>query len=221
MKKNVRSAFVIALVVIPCIYLAIVYNTLPARVATHFSIDGKPDAYKDKSALPGIVVFLTLLNLGMYLLLSNLYKIDPKKAAKLSKDTMQKIGLGIVLLLTIITVLIIYSAMNNGFKIDKIIFPLVGLFFAYMGNMMHSVKPNYFVGIRTPWALEDEETWRKTHQLAGKLWFIGGLIIAIGALVLNHKSTFYLLVAITLVITLIPAIFSYRYYQSHKNISKT
>ena len=30
---------------------------------------------------------------------------------------------------------------------------------------------------RTPWTLEDEDNWRKTHHLASKIWFIGGLIM--------------------------------------------
>ena len=33
---------------------------------------------------------------------------------------------------------------------------------------MHSIKPNYFVGMRLPWTLESEANWRSTHQFASR-----------------------------------------------------
>jgi uncharacterized membrane protein len=56
----------------------------------------------------------------------------------------------------------------------------MGAFFAVLGNYMHSIKPNYFVGFRTPWTLESEDNWRKTHQLVSKVWVPGGLLIISG-----------------------------------------
>ena len=60
-----------------------------------------------------------------------------------------------------------------------LIFPLIGLLFAFLGNYFKTIKPNYFIGIRTPWTLENEEVWKKTHLIGGKLWFVGGLLMAL------------------------------------------
>ena len=65
---------------------------------------------------------------------------------------------------------------------------MAGLLFAFMGNLMHNIKPNYFAGVRTPWTLEDPDTWRATHRLAGKLWFGGGIFVTIAVLVLPVES---------------------------------
>ena len=61
----------------------------------------------------------------------------------------------------------------------RYVFAGVGLLLCLIGNYMHTIKPNYFAGLRLPWTLNNEDNWRKTHLLAGKLWFVGGLVIAI------------------------------------------
>ncbi len=69
---------------------------------------------------------------------------------------------------------------------------------------MHSIKPNYFAGMRTPWTLEDNDTWRATHRLAGKLWFAGGIILTIIALLLPAETgaiVFMSLVAVLVINT--------------------
>lgn len=49
------------------------------------------------------------------------------------------------------------------------------LFFAILGNLTYNIKPNYFIGIRTPWTLKSEEVWRRTHHFGGIWTFITGL----------------------------------------------
>jgi uncharacterized membrane protein len=71
------------------------------------------------------------------------------------------------------------------------------------------VKPNYFVGIRVPWTLDNEDNWRKTHQLASKIWFVGGLFMAATALFLPAALSFYVFLAMIVVMGFIPMIFSY------------
>ena len=97
--------------------------------------------------------------------------------------------------------------------LGSFLFVLMGLFFAAMGNLMHSVKPNYFVGIRLPWTLSNDENWRKTHQLASKVWFVGGLVVAALGLILPEKIAIFALFGIIIVICLIPIIYSYREFK--------
>ena len=44
---------------------------------------------------------------------------------------------------------------------------------------MGKIRPNWFVGVRTPWTLSSRRSWNKTHRLAGWLFVVMG--IAIGA----------------------------------------
>ena len=157
---------------------------------------------------------MPVVSIGIYFLLNNLYRIDPKKTAKLSPETFSKIGMAVVLLFAALGISIIYASAHGSFSM-RLFLPIMGLFFVYMGNMMHSIKPNYFVGIRLPWTLEDPDNWRVTHQLAGKLWFSGGIIITIATLLLPEKIATIFFFCGVAVIVLIPIIYSYRYFKSH------
>ena len=216
MKKfNTLDAAAIVIWLLPFAYLIYVFPTLPAIVPVHFGISGTPDRYGSKSEFligPFIIVGVSFL---VYLLFKFLPSIDPKKYVKYGDATFQKIGMAIVLLMAVLTIGIISSTISKSFRIDKFILPSVGLFFAFMGNIMHSLKPNYFAGLRTPWALEDPDNWRATHRLAGKLWFAGGLVITIAVLLLPAIAGLIVFMSIMSVLVLIPVIYSYRYFKSH------
>ena len=151
----------------------------------------------------------------VYLLMKFLPAIDPKKQVKYGEATFQKLGLGLVLFLTALNIVIIFATIHQGLKIDKLIFPLIGLLFAFLGNMMFSIKPNYFAGIKTPWTLESEDNWRATHRLAGKLWFVGGLLITILTLVLPTRITTIFFTSSVLIMAFVPVVYSYIYFKKH------
>ena len=208
------AAFIIWL--LPILYFGKMYTALPETVPLHFGFDGKPDRYGSKEELIGAVAIISAVTIGIYFLIKFLPKIDPKKTAGYSADTFKKIAVALVIFLSGIQFFVINSSVTGTIALDKLLFPFLGLFFAYLGNLMHSIKPNYFVGIRTPWTLEDEDTWRSTHQLAGKIWFAGGIIITIATLFLPVKIGSVILFTGIIIMALIPVAYSYFYYKNHK-----
>ena len=68
---------------------------------------------------------------------------------------------------------------------------------------MSRIQFNYTMGIRTPWTLANEEVWRRTHRLAGPLWFIAGIIVMILAF-LPGELAFILMMILIAIIVLIP-----------------
>jgi uncharacterized membrane protein len=95
----------------------------------------------------------------------------------------------------------------------RFLFISMGLLFAIIGNYMNNLKPNWFAGLRLPWTLENEDNWRRTHQLASKLWFAGGLLMALCGLLLPFKAAFTALIIIGLIIVIVPGVYSYRIYK--------
>ncbi|MGZ3767663.1 MAG: SdpI family protein [Mucilaginibacter sp.] len=221
MKKfNSLDAAAIVIWLLPAAYLLYIFPTLPASVPVHFGIEGTPDRYGSKGEF--LITFYILMgtSLFVYLLMKVLPAIDPKKMVKFGEATFQKMALGIVLFFSALTIAIIFSTINRSFKIDKLILPIIGLLFAFMGNIMHSIKPNYFFGLKTPWTLEDNDTWRATHRLAGKLWFVGGIVLTIAVLLLPSKAGFIVFMSMVGVLTLIPIIYSYIYYKKHHTLNQ-
>lgn len=211
-----RDIIIILIAALPYAYLAHIYNALPATVPTHFGIDGKADGFSSKSSLWATTSILAVISLLLFLLMRFLPLIDPKKTAKYSASLFDRIALAVVILLCVINLLVLNAAQTGTFKLTPVFPVIMGLFFAFTGNVMHNIKPNYFAGIRTPWTLENEETWRRTHQFGGKLWFIGGLVIAAVSLLLHGAAALYFMQAGLLVLALTPIIFSYITYKAIK-----
>lgn len=67
---------------------------------------------------------------------------------------------------------------------DRLIALDLALFLLLPGNFMGRLRPNWFVGIRTPWTLASDEVWRRTHRLAAALMVGGGLLLLPLALLL-------------------------------------
>ena len=219
MKRNLLFTLLMLLVAaLPLGYLLSIYGSLPDTIPTHFNASGKPDGFGNRSMVWITSGILAAVSVGLFVLVLNLPKIDPKKTAKLSAQVFQKIGIAVVVLFAGINISLIYSTVHGTFN-DKLVLPLMGLFFVYMGNMMHSIKPNYFIGLRLPWTLEDPDNWRVTHQLGGKLWFAGGIIITVGTLLLPEKAGMVAMLCTVAVMVLVPVIYSYRYFKRHQHAS--
>jgi uncharacterized membrane protein len=202
---------------IPIIYLAAVWKSLPEKVAMHFDLHGNPDRYGNKTELLLLVAILSLMTVGIYFLLSNIYKIDPKRYAAENKDRLQRMGFAVGIFMSALCCVIVYSTIKGNIEFGmRYIFAAVGLLFSLIGNYMHNMKPNYFAGLRVPWTLNNEENWRKTHLLGGKLWFAGGLIIAILCLLLPDTISLITFFILTAILVIIPVVYSYRLYKSNR-----
>ena len=202
---------------LPFCYLAYVYSSLPPIVPLHYGADGKPNGFGPKSELVLLQAFLTGISFLVYLLMKFLPSIDPKKQVKIGEQTFQKLGLGIVIFLTALGLCIIFATINQKFMVDKLILPLIGLLFVFLGNLMYNIKPNYFAGVRTPWTLEDEGNWRATHRLAGKVWVIGGIIITVAMLLIPSPANTFVFMPGIIGMALVPIIYSYVYFKQHQS----
>lgn len=86
-------------------------------------------------------------------------------------------------------------------------------FLAILGNMMYNIKPNFFIGIRTPWTLKNEEVWKRTHRFGSVAMFVAGLVAFIVLLASPDRSFEYLLPMVVVVGAIVPAIYSYIVYR--------
>ena len=201
---------------VPLVYLLSIWQGLPEEMAMHFDLKGNPDRYGNKSELLIMAAALSAMSILIYFGLSNIYKIDPKKYAADNKDRLHRMGFAIAIFIVALTCFIIYSTSKGNMRISmRYIFAGIGLLLCLMGNYMHTIKPNYFAGLRLPWTLNNEDNWRKTHLLAGKLWFIGGLAIAILCLLVPGTAAIVLFFIATIVLILVPVVYSYRLYKKN------
>jgi len=220
--NKILNKVVLLIILVPGIYLALTWPNLPETIPLHFDIKGNADRYGNKKELIVPVIILTVTSLFVYYLFMNIYRIDPKKYAADNKDRLQRIGFAVAVFMTAISCLIIYSGANGGSRFDiSLVLGGVGLLFAIIGNYMPNMKPNYFAGFRLPWTLENPDNWKKTHALAARLWFAGGLLLAVVCLLAPAIIALIIFFTITLVMIIIPVVFSYRLFKKTKMQNKT
>ena len=218
MKTNLKKELpLIAIVLLPFIYLAFIWNDLPEKVPMHWNFQGEIDGWGSKGQLIIIPILLPLL---MYVVMLVTPIIDPKKRIAQMGGKFYQLKFMLVLLMSALALLILYLARTQGVFNTQIMYTLMGLLFIVLGNYFQSVKPNYFIGIRTPWTLENETVWKKTHKLGGWLFLAGGIcIIILSLLVQNNASlvtTLFLIIAG--IISIIPVLYS---YLTFKKLEKT
>lgn len=209
-----RIIQIISLLIIVAAFVvgAYYYNQFPEQVASHWNVRGQADDYMPK--FWGLFL-MPLVMLGLYLLFLLLPKIDPlkKNVYKFKQYYFAFVSLVLVFLLYIHVLIILW---NKGLRFDMN-YPLVpafGLLFLFLGIIMHKIKRNWFIGIRTPWTLSNEKVWEETHRFGGKLFVIAGIITCLG--VLWPSAAIYFIMIPIIFVSLASVTYSYIVYTKIK-----
>jgi len=217
--KFLLGLLMVCAALVPAAYLYHVYPLLPETIPTHFNLSGTADRFGQKQNLIFTTALLSAVTLLSFVVIRYLPKIDPKKTAKLSASAFHKMAIAMVIFLSAINTILIHATLAGDFNFSKLFNPLLGFFFIYVGNLMYNLKPNYFLGIRVPWTLENPDNWRATHRMGSILWVIGGLIILIGGLVLKPAIGEIVFLAVLTVIVLVPILYSFIYFRKQQQAS--
>ncbi|AIK36825.1 hypothetical protein BG07_3009 [Bacillus pseudomycoides] len=196
MKKHL---FAIILILTTCLIWAISWPYLPDTIATHWS-DGTADGFSSK--LTGMMSMVGIM-IGCYVFLNVLQKIDPKKEnyEKFSKALMM-INNSLLVVLFIGNIDIITNGLGYKLFINRVPELLVGILFLIIGNYLPQCKPNFFVGMRNPWTLSNEEVWRKTHRFSGKVFVALGLMMMVSIVVPAEWRSYMMLTMILIAVVL-------------------
>ena len=147
----------------PILVGLILWNQMPDTIATHFNVNNEPDGWSSKAfAVFGIPLFLFVAH--WVCIAATFY--DPK-----NKNISRKLVLVILWIMPIVSIFtngsVLLQAIGKAVDISLVVNLLCGFMFLAIGNYLPKCKQNYTVGIKTPWALDNEENWNKTHRFAG------------------------------------------------------
>ena len=183
-----------ALIVIMFAATALLYGQLPDPVPMSWTLEGHIAGYLPKRSgvwlLPGIAVLVTVL-------LATLFT---------QKRTSTIIVTAFAALMLFCCGVTWYAEIHPSESPLAYTFAGVGAFLIVFGNISGKLGWNYFVGIRTPWTMDDPRVWERTHRAAGPVFMIGGIAMLCAALANASISTLLVLLLAT---AFCPAIHSY------------
>lgn len=209
-----KDAILIILIFFMFVISLILYPFLPNKVPMHWNFKGEIDRYGSKFEGTFLVPLMTL---GFYLLFLFLPYLDPKEENyKKFERVYQFIKYAFVVLFSIMHYSVLIATIFGIRDLIPKVTPLsVGIIFILLGNYMPRIKPNWFVGIRTPWTLSDEEVWRKTHRLGGYLFIVSGLLIILAGFLPPYWNFIILMLSVFLS-AFISVIYSFIVYKRLK-----
>ncbi len=212
-KETIKKITIAIIVVILLSFVIAIYSYQKIegdKVASHWNVKGEVDGYMSK--FWGVFLF-PLMFIGLYILFLLIPKIDPLK------NNIQKFRkyydifvLAIMLFLFYVFILTILANLGYSFNMTTMLMPTIGLLFFGIGMFMKKLKRNWFIGIRTPWTISNDEVWKKTHLLGAKLFKLLGIIIFLGIFFRKYLLWFILVPVIISVVWL----FAYSYLEYRK-----
>jgi uncharacterized membrane protein len=172
----------------------VLYPSLPDRIPTHWNVRGEVDRWGSRAV--GTFGLLGV-NAGLYLSLLLLPLADPRRENYLKfRSTYRILRSMLVVFMTLIWGIALAAAKGMPVDTGVVVPVLVSLLFILFGNLMGRVRYNWFVGIKTPWSLSNEEAWRLTHRAAGPAWVLGGLVSLVGAFVGHEVAAWAMVIGL-------------------------
>jgi uncharacterized membrane protein len=186
---------------------ALLYGHLPDPVPSHWNAAGLVDATLPK---PWGAWILPIVFVPTSVFLCVLPAVSPANFPMTPFGRIYRLIVAVIAAFGLWTQLLT-DGVALGFKIDlpAQLLCAVGVLYALLGHWMPQLTQNFFVGIRTPWTLADEDVWTRTHRLAGPLMIAAGLAIALTA-ALAPQQALSVLIGASLLAFGIPVIYSWR-----------
>ena len=222
MKKQLLiNTSVVLIALSPLIYLLFAWNAIPLSYTTRFEFNEVVEKVQSRNSLLMATIILSVVCALLYVLMRNLQKVDPKVTTQTPASAFHRLGLAITLFLVVMNYFFIISAEKQLVVNSVVGIRVFGLFILIIGNYMNNLKPNFVAGIRLPWTLNDPENWRKTHQLAGKTWFAGGITLVVSSFILPVSLIIPVAIIVFTILVFVPMVYSYQLYRKRLNHDKS
>lgn len=209
MKNRRLQVLFWVLALLPALAAAVLYRFLPEQIPMHWSLGGEVE-YSGK----GEFLIMTLLSPALAALLFFLPRIDPRKRNYVKfQSYYDGFCIFMMLFLLVVDAIVVSESFFPGrISVGRVITVLVAILFLFLGNIMPKIKPNFYMGFKTPWTLSNSDVWMRTHRLGGLLFFVSGLVMLPLCFVLGESAMFITLMVLIGVSAILPIVMSLIWY---------
>lgn len=213
MVKENKFKFMLSSVVIllPALFGFLMWDRLPGMLTTYWGADGNVDEVSAK-LLMVLGAPVMLLAVHLFCLLFTIW--DQKQRGQ-SKKALRIIFWINPAMSLFVNGTMYAAAWGKEFELEMLMPALLGIMFIVIGNYLPKIKQNRTLGIKVPWALNNEENWNKTHRLGGKVWVAAGALMIVSVFFPNRTMVLITVCAV-IVMGIIPIVYSYWIYKKHQ-----
>ena len=181
-----------------------------ARIAIHWGLSGEPDGFAGRASLFFLPGFATVLACVLYALPA----LEPRKVHFLQSSKFYAVSWGgVMTVLAMAQLSIVLNALDLATFRPRAIILVLGVLFMVLGNYLSKTRSNFMMGVRTPWTLSSELSWRKSNRLAAWImvaWGFATLVVGFVAV----KAFLPVLIAGIVALLAVPLPYSYFVWRS-------
>jgi uncharacterized membrane protein len=159
------------------------YGQLPsdAAVPIHWNAAGEVDRYAGRLAGLFTTVAAGAATAALLLVIPH---IEPRRRNLQRSAAAYRVAYYATLgLLVAVHGSIVAAALGHVVDPTRIIAAGAGVLLIVIGNWLPTVRSNFMFGVRTPWTLTSDYTWRRTHRVAGRALVGLGLLLIVAGFV--------------------------------------
>lgn len=176
-----RKWIPLLVIVLAFVASAAVYQDLPARMPTHWNVSGEVDGWSSRPWGAFMIPAMLVVMLAAFYLLP---RIDPRGSnyAKF-RGTYEIVIFAIMAFMLGVHFVVLANSLGQDISVDRVMPVGVGILFMVIGNLLPRMRPNWFIGVRTPWTLSSDRVWDRTHRFGGWLFVAAGTLILLSGLI--------------------------------------
>lgn len=202
------NAISLALIAGSFLFSAAVYLWLPDQIPSHWNLAGEVASTMSKT---WGAFMMPLIMLGLYGVFRVIPALSPKGyGIDAANSGFVGIRVAVFALFALLNLLILLAALGVPIAMGSAVSMAVGGLLAVLGWFLDRLPRNFYVGIRTPWTIVDEDNWTRTHRLGKWLFMAAGLVMVVGGIM---GANAFVIVAAALAAGLVPMVYSYLIYR--------
>ena len=207
------------LMFLPLVATLVLLPLFPEQIPAHYGADGLVTRWGSKWELL-ILPATTLLMAGFFPLVAKLVRAA-EPDGKNNEKVLLISGCATLLLFNVMTGYFLYTAYHqienlSEFSVDiyRIVFVALGIVLIIVGNVMPKARMNSLCGLRTPWSMKNEVTWKKSQRFGGISFIVVGAVMVVVSLLTYGWSCFAWAMGILLLVAVVDVIYTYRVAKS-------
>lgn len=221
MKIKTQKILCIIFMFLPLALSAIALIYMPEQIPAHYGANGQVDRWGSK--YENLILPMLVILFGLFMIVISKFSSDDEPSGKNNQKIILTTTLLLMILLNAMNLFFLYTSFTsvtdlNNAPVDlySLIFILFGIGFIIIGNIMPKARMNSFVGMRTPWSIKNEDTWRKSQRFGGITLIISGLLMIVGC-IFFFKGTAALIFSMILIsgMAAVDTVYSYMISQKY------